>query len=364
MSDITDGLGSAAEGGLLARAVETDGAAGTDATKGEKTCLNCGAVLTGPHCHSCGQKGDVHRSLGAIGHEIMHGVLHLDGKIWRTLPLLAWKPGELTRRYIDGERAKFVSPMAMFLFSVFLMFAVFQAMGFSTPSNVQPSQETVDNIEQAGQTARQEAAQKRADLEAQLSGLSEGDPRRSQLEIELEEVRSAEILLDGAEAAALTLEGDSSDGYLNIEDTGLAFLDNGLVKKWRENPGLMLYKMQTNAYKFSWLLIPISLPFVWLLFFWKRRFKTYDHAIFVTYSIAFMSLLFIVLSLLTAAGIGGGLGFLALAIIPPFHIYRQLRGTYSLSRFGALVRTAILIFMILSAISFIFAALLLLLGAV
>ena len=40
----------------------------------------------------------------------------------RTLPMLAWKPGELTRRYIDGQRARFVSPIALFLFCVFLMF--------------------------------------------------------------------------------------------------------------------------------------------------------------------------------------------------------------------------------------------------
>ena len=58
------------------------------------------------------------------GTTFLHGVLHFEGKIWHTLPMLAWRPGELTRRYIDGERAKFVSPMALFLFSIFLMFAV------------------------------------------------------------------------------------------------------------------------------------------------------------------------------------------------------------------------------------------------
>ena len=64
----------------------------------------------------------------------------------------------------------------------------------------------------------------------------------------------------------------------------------------------MLYKLQANGYKFSWLLIPISVPFVWLLFAWKRHFRAYDHAIFVTYSIAFMSLFFIALSLAIKAG--------------------------------------------------------------
>ena len=35
----------------------------------------------------------------------------------------------LTRRYIAGERARFVSPIALFLFSVFLMFAVLNLTG-------------------------------------------------------------------------------------------------------------------------------------------------------------------------------------------------------------------------------------------
>ena len=43
------------------------------------------------------------------------------------------------------------------------------------------------------------------------------------------------------------------------------------LKKFNENPGLALYKLQSNGYKFSWLLIPLSVPFVWLLFFWTRR---------------------------------------------------------------------------------------------
>src|SRR4029079_19721290 len=35
----------------------------------------------------------------------------------------------LTRRYIAGERARFISPVALYLFSVFLMFAVLNFTG-------------------------------------------------------------------------------------------------------------------------------------------------------------------------------------------------------------------------------------------
>lgn len=290
MSDIIEGLGSAAEGTLTARAAEAE-AGSNSLRKRQGECLNCGTLLTGAHCVDCGQKGNVHRSLATILHDLVHGVLHLDGKLWRTLPLLAWKPGELTRRYINGERAKFVSPMAMFLFSVFMMFATFQLAGISTPATL-PDDAVIT-------------------LDSELSPEEKSE------------------------------EKTTADKEPNTEmgGTGIEAIDQGLIKKWNDNPGLMLYKLQTNAYKFSWLLIPLSIPAVWVLFFWKRRFKAYDHAIFVTYSLAFMSLLFIVLSGLMVIGVPAGGLMIAGIFIPIVHIFRQLRGSYELSRRSALWRT-------------------------
>ncbi len=89
---------------------------------------------TGPIAINAGRRRRSTAASAPSAHDLVHGVLHLDGKFWRTLPLLAWRPGELTRRYVDGERAKFVSPMAMFLFSVFLMFAVLSICGVSLAS--------------------------------------------------------------------------------------------------------------------------------------------------------------------------------------------------------------------------------------
>src|SRR5205085_11306207 len=63
------------------------------------------------------------------------------------------------------------------------------------------------------------------------------------------------------------------------------------IRKAGENPSLMLYKLQSNGYKFSCALIPLSMPFLWLLLLHRRRYRTYkayDHLVFVTYSIAFM----------------------------------------------------------------------------
>src|SRR3954468_14377273 len=118
-----DAVADAVTGGMLGRAVEPRAGEGDGHTH-ESNCLHCGTALTGPYCSACGQHAHVHRTLEAFFHDFAHGVLHFEGKIFRTLPLLAWRPGELTRRYIDGQRASFVSPIALFLFCVFFMFGV------------------------------------------------------------------------------------------------------------------------------------------------------------------------------------------------------------------------------------------------
>ena len=130
-----DALGTAVTGGMLARAVEpAAGEASADGRTHERNCLNCGAPLTGAYCAQCGQKSHVHRSLRAFMGDFVAGVLNFEGKFWRTVPMLAWRPGQLTRRYIEGQRARFISPIALFLFSVFLLFATIQLIG--GPSNL------------------------------------------------------------------------------------------------------------------------------------------------------------------------------------------------------------------------------------
>ena len=105
-----ESLGNAVTGAIVGRAIEPKaGEVGPDGLTHESKCLNCGAELAGPFCHECGQHAHVHRTLSSFFHDFLHGVLHFEGKIWRTLPMLVWRPGELTRRYIDGQRARFVS---------------------------------------------------------------------------------------------------------------------------------------------------------------------------------------------------------------------------------------------------------------
>ena len=104
--------GAIAEGGIWSRIAEplAGESSANEHAHAHSKCLNCGTMLTGPHCHQCGQAGHVHRSISAFWHDILHGVLHFDGKVWNTLPLLVWKPGELTRRYVHGIFGRVAGP--------------------------------------------------------------------------------------------------------------------------------------------------------------------------------------------------------------------------------------------------------------
>jgi hypothetical protein len=321
-----EAIGDAATGAVLARAVEPRTGEAADGHTHEKNCLNCGAELTGDYCHACGQRAHVHRTLGAFWHDLLHGVLHFEGKIWRTLPMLVWRPGELTRRYIDGERAKFVSPMALFLFSAFLMFAVASFTG-ALSSAVHPPSARDLNRSIAMQERELETAQRQrdADLKANRSTAT-ADAKISELQQELAITRG--IQAGNVERIAKT--------QINAPE----WLSEPIAKA-AKNPDMLFYKLKTNAYKFSWMLIPLSVPFLWLLFPFSRRFRLYDHTVFVTYSLSFMTLLVVTAILIGVAGLPQIAGFAML--IPPVHMYRQLKGAYGLTPGSALARTFLLV---------------------
>lgn len=374
-----EAAGDALTGGIVAHAMEEESRAGHSPRHGPghgahggvhgETCLNCGTTLTGPYCVQCGQSSHIHRSLHSIGHDILHGVFHFEGRIWRTLPQLLFHPGRLTRRFIDGERARFVSPLALFLFTVFLTFAVFGYTGGALFGDATVDQD--GNQNDRAITIRdgnwREAIQQEADaagrkldrLKARRAkpGLDADD--RADLDAEIADAASERATLvtaaagdwtklakigqrEGKDAAGLVAEND--DVSVN---TGNPYFDSTLkkaIEKAQEDPELLLYKLKVNGYKYSWMLIPLSMPFLWLLFCWRRDVHLYDHAIFATYSISFMMVLLIALSILAVTVGRSPFWVLALIFLPPLHMYKQLRSAYGpSSRFVTLLRLSFLL---------------------
>lgn len=345
---------------------------GTHGTHG--TCANCGTPLAGPYCHACGQRGHLHRSLWHLTEEILHGVLHFDTKAWRTLPLLVARPGLLTRRYIDGQRARHVPPLALFLFTMFMSFLVVSMTSTSsgapwstsiTDAADEKRAELLEAVSEAGRAVKElerdlaeaqreqsgldkagahlaEGRRKLQDAERALKAFDDAAPQRAALAgLERPAAQGASAPASAASApSAAAASGTAGSPPGNRIETDSIEL-NAAIERVFKNPDLAFYKLKSTTYKFSFLLVPLLLPFMWLMFIGRRDVMVYDHAVFALYSLSFVALLVIAAALLSLTPLDGHLGWLVWLV--PLHVFLHLRGAYGLTRWGASWRTGVLL---------------------
>lgn len=446
MSGEIEAAGALATAGLAAKAIEGGGAPGAHG----EACRNCDTPLEGAYCHQCGQPAHISRTLGEAVHDFMHSVLHFDTKAWRTLPMIFVRPGTLTNQYIHGKRARYISPVALFLFTVFLMFFVFAIVGGPgddmvrvnntvTTENVESPEAARELLQKATEerdaakialdAAEAKAAEAEKDERPGAAGVAAGRTAGPRVRYELAEkrVREAEAAVARTQAAAAersrqldeaakeiaaeraanpeaapvldAVEGvvetakEANDGpFVGVRaKDGVQITDDDRDVRWQDqlseaarngeldinlgdeklnekvrrsflNPDLALYKLQQTTYKFSFLLVPISLPFIALLFLWRRGVTLFDHVVFSLYSLSFMSLFFLSLALVQRAAGGAAwlipvVGTLS-AVVPLTHMFFHLKGTYSLGWWSALWRTLVLsIFVIIAGSLFVLAIL-------
>ena len=82
-------------------------------------CLNCGHAFHGApprFCPHCGQETRVRPpTVWAFLQQFGGAYVSTEGALWRTLWLLLARPGELTRRYLAGQRTHYVLPLRLYL---------------------------------------------------------------------------------------------------------------------------------------------------------------------------------------------------------------------------------------------------------
>lgn len=86
-------------------------------------CLACAAPTVGQFCANCGQKhDDMRRSVFLLGRDFVEDTFSFDGRMWRTLGLLAVSPGAVPKDYAHGKRSRYTPPVRLFLVVSFLFF--------------------------------------------------------------------------------------------------------------------------------------------------------------------------------------------------------------------------------------------------
>jgi hypothetical protein len=89
----------------------------------DRACDNCGAPLQGEWCHACGQRDvDLERGLFPVLAELIGEAVEADGRLFATARPFLLHPGQLTRDWLDGRRARYTSPARVFVFALFVGF--------------------------------------------------------------------------------------------------------------------------------------------------------------------------------------------------------------------------------------------------
>lgn len=263
-------------------------------------CANCATPLQGPWCHACGQFGeDYHRSVWHLVVEVFEGLFHFDGRVWRTLPGLMIRPGQLTRAYLDGHRAPQIPPLRLFLV---VLLAVFLTGSLGGKQN---NMIVIASDDHGKVQAKHEG------------GLSDLTPEQKA------EVRKALADRTGENAKPSA-----------VRDWFRARLDKAM-----DDPERFKLAMEQWSERFAFLMLPLAAGLLSLLFVFQRQFFVFDHTIFSLHSLSAAGLIFSVSFLLKA--MIGPLGDVVLLALP-VHLFVHMRGVYGTSVIGALVRMALL----------------------
>lgn len=123
-------------------------------TREDKTCLNCGETVEERFCGHCGQENIETRMsfLGLIAH-FAEDLTHYEGKFWKTIKYLFFKPAYLTKEYLNGKRTSYLPPVRLYIFVSFFTFLLPHLLPSkvekeSKKSNDQAYLAAVDSIKQ------------------------------------------------------------------------------------------------------------------------------------------------------------------------------------------------------------------------
>lgn len=314
MSDELEAIGLAAAGSV-ARDIDGDGYL-------DGPCPNCGTLLKGEYCSHCGQSArDMHKPFVTLVSNALGDVFAFDGRIAKTLPGLMFRPGHVTRAYLEGKRARYVPPFRLFLIASVLFFLVLFGLV--------EGQDWLDGDDLTVSSSRTAIEAVRVDGQRidEIPGFEQVFDAEGNFSPD-----GAEAFIDGL-AEVEGLQTPAERGELLTVLNGM----NDISASRKE----LFAAIQTWTPRLSFLLVPFYVLALAFLHVWMRRVYVYDH---VVVALHFQSFLYF----------GATAMILAAFVLPvwiwwiygigiPVYLYKIMRKSYGTSRILTVIRTFLML---------------------
>lgn len=354
-------------------------------TKGRKAvkyrgakCLNCGTPLdlSDVYCSYCGQLNTTKSlKLKDFFGEFLGSILTYDSRFRYTIKDLLFRPGVITRNYVNGQRLKYANPFRFFL-SVSIIFFIVQGLISSFTGEAEQLNANFSD----GESNMQISA---GDGEVKVNGVLLDS-------ILVQDTVANQRKLDTA--AHSVIKEDSLQSYTHISETDLDTLSslNRLVKRlylyygfykttkikdpqqaldslkhqpskfnlWtykkmptidqiKENPNDFISYLTGKTPFFVFFFTPFYALFFWLIYS-KKKHTYMEHMVFIFHVFSFIFLALLI-ALLPDTLIGdiqqegddplnGIFAGILFAIIGPIYFYKALRNFYKQNRLITIIK--------------------------
>lgn len=317
----------------------------------EKNCLNCGTTVIGMYCHNCGQENiEPEESFWHLITHFFEDITHFDGNFFTTLRVLLFRPGFLTREYINGRRSSYLNPIRMYLFTSFIFFLVFFSIYKITEKEISlsPNIENTERIEKMSQK----------EFDEYTSTLNKGEPMtREKYKNYIDSVNrtggihfSNYIYKNKMEYDSLLANGIKKDNWIKRK---LTYKEIAINEKYGKDPkkfsNVFLEILMHSFPQMLFVSLPFAAFFLKLLYFRNKKFYYVSHAIFAIHLYIF---LFIVM--LIMAGVDelqdythwskvGSINVL-LTVTIFFYLYKAMRNFYQQRRAKTILKYFLFLF--------------------
>ena len=164
-------------------------------------CENCGRPRAERFCSQCGQNDRTYsRSLFPVLGELVRESFEFDGRLAQTLKLLLFKPGSLSTEFSRNRRARYMTPVRLYLFTSVIFFLTMSLVSSRLPNP--------------------------------LEGEPDQDPSSAFAEIPGEVMDTLQVVMDSLQAVVpglqLQIDGEDIPVSAEISESGIAALKANL----------------------------------------------------------------------------------------------------------------------------------------